>query len=119
MKHRVQGRSLGRVREHRQALLKNLAVSLILHESVVTTEGKAKEIRRFVEPLITKAAKAEAKSVPVARSLTAVLPDPGAVAKLLKDLGPKYQDRPGGYLRLTKLGTRPGDGALSVKVELV
>ncbi len=116
MKHRRQGRSLGRSSAHRQAMLRNLATSLILHESVVTSDGKAKEVRRYVEPLISKAKK---RSVPVARQLHAALAEPGAARKLLNDIGPKYQDRPGGYVRLTKLGTRLGDGAEQVKVELV
>lgn len=97
-------------------MLKNLAVSLILHEHVVTTEGKAKELRRFVEPLITRAA---TQSVPTTRALAGILPESGAVKKLLADLGPKYKERPGGYVRLTKLGTRVGDAARTVKVELV
>ncbi len=105
-------------------MLGNLAVSLIVHEHVVTTEAKAKEIRRFVEPLITKAAGATPGAtgegnVPVIRALTAALPEPRAVTKLVKELGPKYHDRPGGYLRLTKVGYRDGDAARTVKVELV
>ena len=116
MKHRVKQRAFGRVTAHRQAMLRNLANSLILHESVVTTEAKAKEIRGYVEPLITKAA---SKDVATIRRLRAALPEAGAVKKLVDDLGPKYKDRPGGYLRLTKIGQRGGDGALEVKVELV
>lgn len=123
-KHLQAGRKFGRVRGHRRAMLANLANSLIIHDSVVTTEAKAKEIRCFLEPLITKAAQAPQgatgeASVPVIRALTAVLPEPRAVTKLMKELGPKYQDRPGGYLRLTKLGQRSGDAARTVKVELV
>lgn len=116
MKHRRQGRSLGREPSHRQAMLANLATALILHEQVVTTEGKAKEVRRFVEPLVTKAA---TKSVSTIRGLQTKLPEQGAVRKLVEDLGPKYRDRPGGYTRLTKLGSRPGDGAHQVKLEFV
>lgn len=116
MKHRRQGRSLGRVAEHRRALLRNLAVSLIADGSVVTTRGKADELRRYVEPLITKS---KEKTVPRVRKLDGELPDPAAVKKLFETIGPKYQDRAGGYVRLSKLGPRPGDGAESVKVELV
>lgn len=123
-KHLRAGRKFGRVRAHRQAMLGNLAVSLIMHERVTTTEAKAKEIRRFVEPLITKAGSAKPGAqgegnVPVIRQLTAVLPEKRAVTKLVKELGPKYQDRPGGYLRLTKVGYRDGDAARTVTVELV
>ncbi len=116
MKHRIKARTLGREKAHRTALLRNMAVSLILHESITTTEGKAKELRRYVEPLITKAAK---KDLGTIRSLHGELPEQGAVKKLLEQLGPKYAERPGGYVRLIKIGTRPGDGARSVKVELV
>jgi large subunit ribosomal protein L17 len=97
-------------------MLRNLAVSLIVHEKVTTTEAKAKEIRGIVEPLITKAGKG---TVPVIRQLNAALPEKKAVTKLVKELGPKYQDRPGGYLRLTKVGQRDGDAARKVTVELV
>lgn len=97
-------------------MLKNLAVSLIMHESLVTTEGKAKELRKFVEPLVTKSRE---KTVPRVRQLRGSLPEPGAVDKLFGDIGPKYKDRPGGYLRLTKLGPRLSDGAERVKVEFV
>lgn len=116
MQHKHGHRSLGRVREHRQAMLRNMAVSLILHEQIVTTEGKAKELRKFVEPLVTKS---KEKTVPRVRALKATLPEAGAVDKLFADLGPKYKDRPGGYVRLTKLGTRVSDGAERVKVEFV
>lgn len=123
-KHLQAGRKFGRERAHRKAMLSNLAVSLIMHEKVTTTEAKAKEIRGLVEPLITKAGKANpgAKgegTVPVIRQLTAVLPEKRAVTKLVKELGPKYHDRPGGYLRLTKVGARTGDAARTVTVELV
>jgi large subunit ribosomal protein L17 len=117
MRHRKAGRQLSRVAEQRRALMANLATSIVLHDQVVTTEAKAKEIRRFLEPLITRAAKGG--SVPTVRRLSAALPERRAVTKLVKDLGPKYKERPGGYLRLTKLGQREGDGARRVKVELV
>lgn len=91
-------------------------MSLIVDESVVTTRGKADELRRYVEPLITKS---KEKTVPRVRTLTGELPEPAAVKKLFDRIGPKYQDRSGGYVRLSKLGPRPGDGAESVKVELV
>lgn len=116
MRHRINHRTLGRKAAPRKALLKNLATSLILHEELVTTEGKAKELRRFIEPLITKAG---SNSLATTRQLSAVIEQDKASAKLRKVLGPKYKDRPGGYVRLVKLGTRPGDGATSVKVQLV
>lgn len=101
-------------------MLSNLAASLIIHDHVVTTEAKGKEVRRVVEPLITKAAKADGPAaVPTIRALKAALPEPRAVSKLIKELGPKYKERPGGYVRLTKLGQRDGDAARTVKVELV
>ncbi len=116
MKHRVAARTLGREKAPREAMLRNLATSLILHEAVVTTTGKAKEVRRYVEPLITRA---KVKNVANIRLVKADLAEEGAVRKLFSDLGPKYQERPGGYTRLIKLGRRPGDGAERVKVELV
>lgn len=116
MRHGHGHRTLGRRTAPRQALLKNLAVSLILHERIETTEGKAKELRKFVEPLITKA---KVNTVPNVRRLNGTLPEPGAVKKLFAELGPKYQERPGGYVRLVKLGQRPSDGAERIMVELV
>lgn len=116
MKHRIKARTLGRTKAPRDAMLKNLATSLILHEAVVTTEGKAKEVRRYVEPLITRA---KEKSVANIRLVRAKVAEDGAAQKLFADLGPKYADRPGGYVRIIKIGTRVGDGALQVKVELV
>lgn len=116
MQHGHGHRSLGRVREHRQAMLRNMAVSLILHEKLVTTDGKAKELRKFVEPLITKS---KEKTVPRVRALRSQLPETGAVDKLFAEIGPKYKERPGGYIRLTKLGQRVSDGAERVQVELV
>lgn len=116
MKHRIKARTLGREKAPREAMLRNLATSLILHEAVVTTEGKAKEVRRYVEPLITRA---KSKTLANVRRLHAELPEKGAVDKLFADLGPKYEKRPGGYVRIVKIGTRPGDGAPKVKVELV
>ncbi len=107
---------MGRVAEHRRALLRNLATSLIIDEAIVTSVGKAKELRRYVEPLITKS---KTKSVPHLRALAGELPEPNAVKKLVEELGPKYRDRPGGYVRLSKLGPRVGDAAEAVKVELV
>ncbi len=116
MRHRVKKRPLGRKTAHRRSMLKNLATSLIVHGELVTTKGKAKELRRFVEPLITKAG---TESLANTRQLAAVIEQKKAATKLRTELGPKYKDRPGGYVRLVKLGTRPGDGATSVKVQLV
>jgi large subunit ribosomal protein L17 len=116
MRHGHGHRSLGRKTAHRHAMLKNLAVSLILHEKIETTDGKAKELRKFVEPLITTA---KSNTVPNVRRLSGTLPEQGAVKKLFAELGPKYKNRPGGYVRLTKLGPRSSDGAERTHVELV
>jgi large subunit ribosomal protein L17 len=116
MRHGHGYRSLGRKTAHRHAMLKNLAVSLILHEKLETTDGKAKELRKYVEPLITTA---KQNTVPNVRRMNGELPEQGAVKKLFAELGPKYKDRPGGYVRLTKLGPRATDGAERTYVELV
>lgn len=107
---------MGRVAGHRRAMLRNLAVSLITDGSVVTSQGKAKELRQYVEPLITKS---KEKSVPRVRALAGELPEPNIVKKLVDEIGPKYKKRTGGYVRLSKLGPRAGDAAEEVKVELV
>jgi large subunit ribosomal protein L17 len=116
MRHRKAGRRFGRTSSHRQVMFRNMAVSLFNHELIKTTLPKAKELRRLAEPLITLA-----KEDGVAHRRLAFdrLRDRGAVTKLFNELGPRYQQRPGGYLRILKCGFRPGDSAPMAYVELV
>lgn len=116
MRHKVAGRRLGRTTSHRKAALQNMAVSLIKHELIRTTVPKAKELRRVAEPLITRA---KQDSVANRRLVFSRLRDRDAVQKLFKELGPRYQARPGGYLRILRCGFRPGDNAPMAYVELV
>ena len=108
MRHRKSGRRLGRTSSHRKAMFRNMAASMVKHETIRTTVAKAKELRRVVEPLITLA-----KEDSVANRRLAVdrLRDKEAVGKLFTDLGPRFKERPGGYLRILKTGPRPGDAA--------
>jgi len=116
MRHRQSGRQLGRNSSHRRAMFRNMSASLLRHETIRTTVPKAKELRRTVEPLITMA-----KTDDVSRRRRAFdrLRDKEIVAKLFNELGPRYKDRPGGYLRILKLGPRPGDAAPMAVVQLV
>ena len=116
MRHRKSGRKLGRSSPHRKAMFRNMATSLVRHEMIKTTVPKAKELRRVVEPLITLA-----KTDDVANRRLAFnrLRDKEAVGKLFTDLGPRFKDRPGGYLRILKTGPRPGDAAPMAIVQLV
>ncbi len=116
MRHRKSGRRLGRTSSHRKAMFRNMAASLLRHETIRTTLPKAKELRRVVEPLITLA-----KEDGVAKRRLAFdrLRDKEAVGKLFKDIGPRFKDRPGGYLRILKTGPRPGDAAPMAIVQLV
>jgi len=116
MRHRNSGRQLSRNSSHRSAMLKNMAVSLLRHEIIQTTVPKAKELRRVAEPLITMA---KNDSVHRRRVAFARLRDRDTVTKLFNELGPRYRDRPGGYLRILKSGYRPGDNAPMAYVELV
>jgi large subunit ribosomal protein L17 len=116
MRHRKAGRQLNRNSSHRKAMFRNMAVSLIEHEMIKTTLPKAKELRRVAEPLITLA---KQDSVAKRRLAFSRLRDDAAVGKLFAELGPRYQDRPGGYLRILKCGYRPGDKAPMAYVELV
>jgi large subunit ribosomal protein L17 len=116
MRHRHAGKSLSRTSSHRKAMFKNMAVSLIRHELIKTTLAKAKELRRVVEPLITLA---KEDSVANRRLAFARLRDREMVTKLFNDLGPRYVNRPGGYLRILKFGFRNGDNAPMAVVELV
>ena len=116
MRHRQSGRQLNRNSSHRKAIFRNMAVSLFRHELIRTTVPKAKELRRTAEPLITMA---KSDSVAKRRLAFSRLRDAGIVNKLFKELGPRYQDRPGGYLRILKTGFRPGDCAPMAIVELL
>jgi len=116
MRHRKAGRHLNRTSSHRDAMFRNMANSLFRHELIKTTLPKAKELRRVAEPLITLA---KTDSVHKRRLAFARLRDKEVVGKLFVDLGPCYQARPGGYLRILKCGFRAGDAAPMAYVELV
>ncbi len=116
MRHRQSGRPLGRNSPHRRAMFRNMSASLLMHESIKTTVPKAKELRRVVEPLITLAKK---DGVAQRRRAFDRLRDKEAVGKLFTEIGPRYKDRPGGYLRILKMGNRHGDAAPMALVQLV
>lgn len=116
MRHRKSGRQLNRNSSHRQAMYRNMAVSLFEHEVIKTTLPKAKELRRFAEPLITLAKQDSVANRRLAFTRTR---SRDAVGKLFGELGPRYQDRPGGYTRILKCGYRPGDAAPMAYIELV
>lgn len=116
MRHRTSGRALGRNSSHRKALFKNMTIALLREELIKTTLPKAKELRRFAEPLITLA---KTDGVAQRRQAFASLRDKMVVGKLFVELGPRYRDRPGGYLRILKCGFRDGDNAPMAMVELV
>ena len=122
MRHRKSGRKLGRTSAHRKAMYRNLAVSLLQHETIRTTLPKAKELRRVVEPLITLARHASENSGDAGRLRRLAfsrLRDDAAVGKLFSELGPRFKDRPGGYLRILKMGNRAGDAAPMAIVQLL
>jgi len=126
MRHRKSGRKLGRTASHRKATLSALSVSLIQHKKIRTTEAKAKETRRVVERLITRAKRAvqregdgKAKDVHARREVFSFLRDREAVTTLFNEIAPKVAQRPGGYTRVVKLGQRYGDGAHLALIELV
>src|SRR4029078_13367719 len=108
MRHQKSGRKLGGNSPHRTAMFRNLAASLLTHETIRTTLPKAKELRRVVEPLITLG---KEDSVATRRLAFSRLRDDAAVGRLFTELGPRFQKRPGGYLRILKMGYRPGDSA--------
>ena len=116
MRHGKTGRKLGRTGSHRRAMYKNMAASLMQRESIRTTLAKAKELRRVVEPLITLA---KVDNLAKRRLAYARLRDRAAVTKLFNELGPRYRERPGGYMRILKCGYRNGDSAPMAYVELV
>ncbi|PIE44448.1 MAG: 50S ribosomal protein L17 [Gammaproteobacteria bacterium] len=116
MRHRKSGRKLNRNSAHRQAMFKNMTSSLVEHELIKTTLPKAKELRRVAEPLITLAKR---DSVANRRLAFARLRNRSSVTKLFNELGPRYENRPGGYIRILKCGVRAGDNAPMAYVELV
>jgi large subunit ribosomal protein L17 len=116
MRHRNSNRKLNRTSSHRQAMLRNMATSLLRHEIIKTTLPKAKELRRIAEPLITLGKDATLSNRRLAFSR---LRDRDIVGKLFNELGPRYSTRPGGYLRILKCGFRNGDNAPMALVELV
>lgn len=116
MRHRKSGRKLNRNSSHRAAMFRNMTVSLFEHEVIRTTLPKAKELRRVAEPLITLS---KADSVANRRLAFSRTRSDMAVGKLFNELGPRYKDRPGGYLRVLKCGFRAGDAAPMAIVELV
>jgi large subunit ribosomal protein L17 len=116
MRHRKSGRQLNRNSSHRKAMFRNMAVSLFQHELIKTTLPKAKELRGVAEPLITLS---KVDDVSKRRLAFSRLRDDAAVAKLFTELGPRYKERPGGYIRIIKCGYRDGDKAPMAYVELV
>lgn len=116
MRHRKKGRKFGRTSGPRRALIKNLAASLILYEKIKTTDAKAKELRGYVENLITKG---KSDSLAARRYLLARLPTENTVKKILEVLSPRYKTRSGGYTRVVKIGRRQGDNAPVSLVEFV
>jgi len=116
MRHRKSGRKFNRNSSHRKAMFSNMTSSLVEHELIKTTLPKAKELRTVAEPLITLAKK---DSVANRRLAFARLRNKEAVAKLFNELGPRYENRPGGYIRILKCGIRAGDSAPMAYVELV
>ena len=121
MNHGNKVNHLGRKKAHRSALLSNLASQLITHKRIVTTLAKAKALRTYVEPLITKTKKSESKEgiMHQHRIVFSHLQDKAAVKELFTVVGPKIAARPGGYTRILKLGIRPGDNAEKAMIELV
>ncbi|MET0046966.1 MAG: 50S ribosomal protein L17 [Sedimenticola sp.] len=116
MRHRKSGRQLNRNSAHRKAMFRNMTCSLLRHELIKTTLPKAKELRTVAEPIITMG---KTDSVAKRRLAFDRLRDKEAVGKLFGEIGPRYQDRPGGYIRILKCGQRAGDKAPMAYVELV
>lgn len=116
MRHRVKGRKLSRTTSHRKATLRSLATALFMHKKIKTTVAKAKHAKTFIEPLITKA---KVDSVASRRHVDRYIKDKDVLKELFTEIMPKIGDRPGGYTRVIKLGTRPGDAAEMAILELV
>ena len=120
MNHKISSKSFGRQMDHRIAMFKNLAISLIEHETINTTVTKAKELRKFVEPLVTLAGKADKDPLHVRRLLIKKLSgNKNAIEKLIKKIGPFYSKRQGGYTRVLKNNFRPGDNAPMALIQFV
>ncbi|MGC9325360.1 MAG: 50S ribosomal protein L17 [Desulfomonilia bacterium] len=116
MYHQIAGRKLGRTTDHKEALLKNLVTSLILHDKIETTEAKAKELRKIAERMITLGKKGDLASI---RRAAKFVRSKEALGKLFKELAPRFQGRNGGYTRIIKYRTRKGDGAPTALIEWV
>ncbi len=116
MRHRVAHRKLGRTSAHRLSLLRNMAASLIKHERIRTTVAKAKELRPFVEKLVTLGKR---DSLHARRQALSILPQKDVVRRLFGEVSPRFSERPGGYTRILKLGPRRGDGAPMAFIEFV
>jgi len=116
MAHRIAGRKLGRHQGHRQAIFKNMVTDPLHHERITTTEAKAKEVRGLAEKVITLG---KDGSLQARRQALRLVTDKGVVRKVFDELAPRYASRPGGYTRIVKLGSRLGDGAPMVILELV
>lgn len=117
MRHQVRGRKLNRTSAHRRATMSALSVALIKHHRIVTTKAKAKELRRYVEPVITRALKDD--TMHNRREIFSFLRDKEAVTELYDTVVPTIGERDGGYTRVIKIGTRAGDGAETAMIELV
>ncbi len=116
MRHRVKGRKLSRTASHRKATMRALTMALVKEQRITTTIAKAKELRKFVEPLITRA---KEDNLLNRRMVFSSLQNKETVKKLFSEIGPQSKDRPGGYTRIIKLGFRQGDGAEMAVIELV
>lgn len=116
MRHRAKGRQLSRTSEHRRALLRNMAASLFRHDKIVTTTAKAKELRPYAERLITLARRGDLHA---RRLVERRIQDREVLKRLFAEIGPRFAARPGGYLRILKLGHRAGDGAETARIELL
>lgn len=116
MRHKLKGRKLGRTSSHRKAMLANMAVSLVMNEQIKTTLPKAKELRPYVEVLVTKAKKSD---LAARRLIISQIKDRLAAEKLINVLGKRYSERPGGYIRIVKAGFRYGDMAPLAYIEFV
>jgi large subunit ribosomal protein L17 len=116
MRHGVKGRQLSRTSSHKRAMLRNMVTSLFQHDRVVTTEAKAKELRPYAERLITLARRGDLHA---RRQVERRIKDREVSGRLFKEIGPRFQSRPGGYTRIVKLGHRVGDGAELARIELL
>ena len=116
MRHRAKGRQLSRTATYKKALLRNMAASLFEHDAIVTTQAKAKELRPYAERLITLARRGDLHA---RRLVERRIQDRAVLGRLFKEIGPRFAARPGGYIRILKLGSRPGDGADLARIELL